>query len=91
MRRIFSFLMAGTFLDCSRVVSVAKKSEKKKGKNKKRKGYKINEENGKRLLDVISSSAGMMISKYASADRLSKRIRDTASSIVMRMGMTLEC
>ena len=39
--------MAGAFFNCSEVVDVAKKSDKKKGKNKNRKGDKGNEEEGK--------------------------------------------
>ena len=39
--------MAGTFLDCYRVVVISKKSEKKKRKKKNMKGGKGNEEEGK--------------------------------------------
>ena len=39
--------MAGAFFGCSEVVGVVNKSDKKKGKNKKRKGYKGNEEDFK--------------------------------------------
>ena len=38
------YCMAGDFFDCSEVVAIAKKSEDNKGKNKKRKGEKGNEE-----------------------------------------------
>ena len=43
------YCLAGAFFYCSKVVAVAKKSKKKKGKNKNRKGYKCNEEEGKKL------------------------------------------
>ena len=49
--------MAGAFLDCSEVLAVAKKSEKKKGKKKNRKGRKGNEEEGKIPFDSISADA----------------------------------
>ena len=39
--------MAGAFFDCYKFVSVVKKSDKKKGKNKNWKGDKGNEEEGK--------------------------------------------
>ena len=54
--------MAGAFFDCSKVVAIADNFEKKKGKKKKRKGDKVNEEEGKkRPLDGIYAAAGMMI------------------------------
>ena len=37
------YCMAGTFFECFGVVAVAKNSEKKKGKKKKREGGKVNE------------------------------------------------
>ena len=72
--------MAGTFFEFSEVVTVAKKSEKKKHKNKKMKGGKGNEEEGKRPSDGISAAEGMMIRKSDSTGRPPKRSRDTASS-----------
>ena len=54
--------MDGAFFDCSKVVAVAKKSETKKGKKRKRKGDKVNEEEVKKSpSDSISNAAGMMI------------------------------
>ena len=80
MCRILSFIMAGDFFNCSKVVAVAKKSEKKKGKNKKRKGDKGSKTEGNSPSDGISVSEGMMINKSASAGRLLKWFRETASS-----------
>ena len=56
--------MAEAFFDCSEVFAVAKKSENKKGKKKKRKGDTGNEEEGKRPSDGIYAAAGMMISIF---------------------------
>ena len=62
-RRILGYSMAGAFFNCSEVFAVAEKSEKKKVKNKKRKGDKGNEEEGKNIpQDGISAATGMMIS-----------------------------
>ena len=55
------YLVAGAFFDCFGVVAVVKKSEKKKGKKRKRKGDKFNEEEGKSPSDGISAAAGMII------------------------------
>ena len=52
--------MAGAIFDCSEVVAVAKKSENNKFRKKKRKGYKVNEEEGKIPLDGIYATAGIM-------------------------------
>ena len=38
------YRIAGAFFDYSEVVAVVEKSEKKKGRKKKRKGDKVNEE-----------------------------------------------
>ena len=69
----------------SNFFAVAKKSEKNKGKKKKWKGNKVNKEEGKSLLYGISAAAGMTTKKYASAGRLSKRVRDTASSWLLSL------
>ena len=56
------YRMAGALFDCSEVVAVAKKSDKNKDKNKKRKGDKGNTEEGKKSpSDYISTNVGMMI------------------------------
>ena len=59
--RILGYCMPGAFFDCSKVIAVAKNSDKKKGKRKKRKGNKVNEEESKSPLDGIYSATGMMI------------------------------
>ena len=61
-RRILVYRMPGDFFDCSEVVAVSKKSEKKKGNNKNMKGDEVNEEEGKKSTSYgISATAGMMI------------------------------
>ena len=61
-RRILGYRMPGDFFDCSEVVAVSKKSEKEKGSNKKRKGDKGNEEEGKKSASYgIYDTAGMII------------------------------
>ena len=60
-RRILGYCMDGAFFDCSEVVAVVKKSKNKKGKKKKMKGDKVNEEGGNSLLYGISVAAGMVI------------------------------
>ena len=60
-RGILGYCMARTFFSCSKVAVVAKNSEKNKGKKKKRKGDKGNEEEVKRPSYGISASAGTMI------------------------------
>ena len=62
-RRILGYRMPGDFFDCSEVVAVSKNSDKKRLNNKKRKGDKGNEEEGKKSASYgISAAAGMMIS-----------------------------
>ena len=53
--------MAEAFFDCSKVVAVAKNSEKKKGRKKNRKGVNGTEEEGESPPDGISDATGMMI------------------------------
>ena len=60
-RRILGYCMAGAFFDCSEVVAIAKKSEKKKGNKKNRKGKKGNEEEGKSPSYGTSAATGMII------------------------------
>ena len=57
--------MDGEFFYCSKGVPVENKSEKNKGKKKKRKCNKVNEEEVKKSpSDVISAAAGMIISSF---------------------------
>ena len=72
------FLLDGVFFDCSEVVVIANKLEKKKGNKKNRKGDKGNAEEVKIPSYGIYVDTGMMIRKSASSGRLSKRVPDTA-------------
>ena len=64
-RSILGYRMAGEFFGCSEVVVVEKKSKKKKGKNKYRKGGKGNEKEVKSPSYGIYAAAGMMISSVS--------------------------
>ena len=55
------YRMDGSLFGCSGVVAIVKKSEKNKGKKKKRKAEKFNEEEVNSPSDGISFSAWIMI------------------------------